>query len=73
MWKVMLFFLASIFGHLPFYFSKIRPTGNEHIITLCDNLEGWDGGRMGGRLKRKGIYVYLRQIHSCMAETNTTL
>lgn len=23
----------------------------------CDNLEGWGGG--GGRLKKKGLYVYI--------------
>ena len=26
---------------------------------LCDDLEGWDGGVVGGRLKGEGIYVYL--------------
>ena len=26
---------------------------------LCINLEEWDGGGMGGRFKRDGIYVYL--------------
>ena len=34
---------------------------------LCDNLEGWDGVRWGGRLrgrfKREKTYVYLRLIH----------
>ena len=30
---------------------------------LCINLEGWDGGEMGERLKTKGIYVYLWLIH----------
>ena len=28
-----------------------------------DDLEGWDGVG-GGRLMRKGIYVYIRPIHS---------
>ena len=28
-----------------------------------DDLEGWDGGGLGGRLKREGIYVYLQLIH----------
>ena len=32
-------------------------------IRLCDDLEGWDGVSMGGRLKREGIYVYLQVIH----------
>ena len=30
---------------------------------LCINLEEWDGGGMGGRFKRDGIYVYLWLIH----------
>ena len=30
---------------------------------LCDNLEGWDGGMLGGRFKRKGIHVDLWLIH----------
>ena len=30
---------------------------------LTDDLEGWDGGRVGGRLKREGIYGYLQLIH----------
>ena len=30
---------------------------------LCDNLEEWDGGEVGGRFKREGIYVYLWLIH----------
>ena len=27
--------------------------------VLCDDLEGWDEYGVGGRLQRKGIYVYL--------------
>ena len=30
---------------------------------LCISLEEWDGGGMGGRFKREGIYVYLWLIH----------
>ena len=30
---------------------------------LCINLEGGMGQEMGGRFKRKGIYVYLCLIH----------
>ena len=30
---------------------------------LCINLEGLDGGDMGGRFKREGLYVYLLLIH----------
>ena len=27
--------------------------------VLCDNLEGWDEGRVEERLKREGIYLYI--------------
>ena len=27
--------------------------------VLCDDLEGWDRGEVGGRLKKEGIYVYI--------------
>ena len=30
---------------------------------LSDNLEGWSGWEVGGRLKREGTYVYLWLIH----------
>ena len=30
---------------------------------LCDNLEGWDGVGVGGRLRREGTHVYLWLIH----------
>ena len=30
---------------------------------LCNNLEGWDGEKVGERLKREGTYVYLRLMH----------
>ena len=33
-------------------------------MVLCDDLEGWDEGCGGGRLKRKGIHVYMWLIHS---------
>ena len=26
---------------------------------LCDNLEGWDGWEVGGRINREGTWVYL--------------
>ena len=26
---------------------------------LCNDLEGWDGGGVGGMLNREGIYVYI--------------
>ena len=28
-----------------------------------DDLKGWDGGWVGGKLKREGIRVYLQLIH----------
>ena len=31
-------------------------------LKLLDDLEGLDG-RVGGRLKREGIYVYIQLIH----------
>ena len=41
---------------------------------LCINLEGWDGGEMGGRCKRVGIYVYLWLIQEkAMAPHSSTL
>ena len=27
--------------------------------VLCDDLEGCDGVKVGGRFKREGIYVYI--------------
>ena len=37
---------------------------------LCDDLEGWDVGSMGGRLPREGIYVCIELgSHCCTAET----
>ena len=30
---------------------------------LCGDPEGWDGGTVGGRSKREGIYVYIWLIH----------
>ena len=32
---------------------------------LCDNLEGWAGGGLGGReVQRAGTYVYLQRVHA---------
>ena len=31
-------------------------------LVPCDDLVGWAGGWMGGRLK-EGMYVYLEMIH----------
>ena len=30
---------------------------------LCDDLEEWGWGLVGGRLKREGLYVYIELIH----------
>ena len=32
-------------------------------MVLRDDLERWNGGRVGGRLQRERIYVYLRLMH----------
>ena len=31
---------------------------------ICDDLSGWDGGGVGGRLKWTGRHVYIWLIHS---------
>ena len=37
---------------------------------LCEYLEGWDGVAVGGRLRRKGVYIYLWLIRdSLVAQT----
>ena len=33
-------------------------------LVLCDSLEGWNGLRVGGKLKREGAYVHLWLIHA---------
>ena len=40
-------------------------------MLLCDDLEGWDRGWVGGRLKREGIYVYLKLIHIAAQQKQT--
>ena len=35
--------------------------------VLCDDIEGWDG-RVGGRSKREGIYVYIELIHTVIQQ-----
>ena len=37
--------------------------GSSNLVLLCDNLEGWDGWKVGGRLTREEIYVFLWLIH----------
>ena len=38
-------------------------------MVPCDDLDGWDGGLVGGRLKKEGIYVYMHMAdsHCCTA------
>ena len=31
--------------------------------VLCENLEGWDGRKMGRKFRRERMYVYLWLIH----------
>ena len=31
--------------------------------VLCENLEGWDGRKMGRKFRRERTYVYLWLIH----------
>ena len=38
---------------------------------LCDDLEEWDGGWVGGRLKSEGINVYFWLIHVAMWQKPT--
>ena len=37
---------------------------------LCDDLEGWSG-RVGGRFKREGMYVYIWLIHDAVQQKLT--
>ena len=38
---------------------------------VCGDLEGWDGAGVGGRPKRKGIYVYTLLTHFVVQQTLT--
>ena len=38
---------------------------------VCGDLEGWDGAGVGGRPKRKGIYVYTLLTHFAVQQTLT--
>lgn len=41
---------------------------------LRDNLEGWDWGEVGGRIKREEIHVFLQLIHiDVQQKLNTTV
>ena len=41
--------------HQPSYYIELR----ELSSVLRDNLEGWDWGEVGGRIKREEIHVFL--------------
>ena len=38
--------------------------GRELSSVLCGDLEAWNGAGVGGRPKRKGIYVYTNRYTS---------
>ena len=38
---------------------------------LCDDLDGWDGGGVGGVSQREGIYVYIWLIHFAVQQKLT--
>ena len=35
-------------------------------LVPCNDLEGWDGGEVGGRLQREGICVKIQRIHDAV-------
>lgn len=37
---------------------------------LCDDIDGWKG-RLGDRLKREGIYAFVRLIHDVQQKLYT--
>ena len=41
--------------------------------AFCDDTEERDGGAVGGRLMKEGLYIVMTDSHCCMAETHTTL
>ena len=40
---------------------------------LCEDLEGWDGGRGGGVQEGENVCIHMAGSHFCTVETNTTL
>ena len=42
--------------------SSFTAQGAQAVLSLCDDIEGWDVER-GERLIRKGVYVYIWLIH----------
>ena len=41
----------------------MKPAHRELGLVLCDGLEEWDGGGVGGRFKREGIHAHIQLIH----------
>ena len=39
--------------------------------VFCDDLDGWKGWVLGGRLKREGIHVYLQLIRVAVHQKPT--
>ena len=57
--------------HLGWINNKATLCNMEPSLALCDDLEGWDGGR-GGRLRGKEyMYLIVTDSRCCMAEINT--
>ena len=40
-------------------------------MALCDDLEGWGGGVVAGRLRKEGIYEYMWLIHDVVQQKLT--
>ena len=51
-------------------FKSQKASWRKLSLVLCDDLEGWNG-RMGGRLKREGMYVYTWLIHDVVQQKLT--
>ena len=55
--------------------AKQRASGKlryrELSSELCDDLDGWDAGRVTGRLNREEIHVYLELIHTVVQQKPT--
>ena len=43
----------------------------ELSLVLCDDPQGYDARVQGGKLKREGIYVYIRVIHDVVQQKLT--
>ena len=38
---------------------------------LWSDLEGWDGGKVGGRSMREGLYIYIQLIYFLVQQKPT--